>query len=112
MGWGSTNLLFFGFPLLLLSLENESRHGAGRLVICFEAFFIGREGGGVGLIRVVQGELGLCEEVVSLHIYTVQLYRFEAVIHATFEILKLDAGHGAICEELGVRGVFLYSACE
>ena len=60
---------------MLLSLQNEARYGASRLVVGFEAFLIGGESGGEGFIRVVQGELRLREEVVSFHIDTVQLDR-------------------------------------
>lgn len=59
---------------------------------------------------MVQGELRLGEVVVGFHVAAFELDRFEAVVDACVVGKEIEAGEGAVGEDFGVRGVFLYAA--
>ena len=56
---------------------------------------------------MVEGQLGLGEEVVSLHVFGLEGDGGEAVVDAGVVGEEFEAGHGAIGEEFWVLGGFL-----
>ena len=58
---------------------------------------------------MVEGELGLSEIVVAFHATVIELDSFYAIIYTSVPRLKLEACHGPVGEDLGVRGVLLYA---
>lgn len=87
-------------PALLLAAENDAGHRCEGLVVVGGAELVRGEGVGEGGVEVAQGELGLGEVVVGLHVVGGEGEAGLAVGDDGVPVAELEAGHGAV----GVEG--------